>query len=111
MLFAAIYVRMVRASVIETLHEDYVRTARAKGAPERIVIRRHVLRNAMRRSSRWRRRHRDGDRGPVGGAMVIERVYGLPGVGQLAVQSFARRDMPMILGITIWIMVLSSCST
>src|SRR5262249_57675819 len=44
--------------------------------------------------------------GPIGGAILVERVYGLPGVGQLAVQSFARRDMPMILGITVWVMVL-----
>ena len=45
--------------------------------------------------------------GPIGGAILIDkRVYGLPGIGQLVVQSFARRDMPMILGITIWVMVL-----
>ena len=46
-LFAALYVRMIRANVIETLNEDYVRTARAKGAPEHLVMRTHVLRNAM----------------------------------------------------------------
>ena len=46
-LFAALYVRMIRANVMETLNEDYVRTARAKGAPERQVIRSHVLRNAL----------------------------------------------------------------
>ena len=46
-LFAAIYVRMIRANMMDTLGEDYVRTARAKGAPEPRVIRRHVLRNAM----------------------------------------------------------------
>ena len=46
-LFAALYVRMIRANVMETLNEDYVRTARAKGAPERLVLRSHVLRNAM----------------------------------------------------------------
>ena len=46
-LFAALYVRMIRANVMETLNEDYVRTARAKGAPEWLVLRSHVLRNAM----------------------------------------------------------------
>ena len=46
-LFAALYVRMIRANVMETLNEDYVRTARAKGAPEWLVMRSHVLRNAM----------------------------------------------------------------
>src|SRR5439155_8903875 len=45
-LFAAVYVRMIRANVMETLNEDYVRTARAKGAPEWLVMRSHVLRNA-----------------------------------------------------------------
>jgi peptide/nickel transport system permease protein len=107
MLFAAIYVRMVRATVIETLNEDYVRTARAKGAPERIVIRRHVLRNAMLPLIAMA----SADLamaigGPVGGAVVVERVFGLPGVGSLAVTSLARRDTPVILGVTIWVMVL-----
>lgn len=107
LLFAAIYVRMVRASVIETLNEDFVRTARAKGAPERIVIRRHVLRNAMLPLIAMA----GADLalaigGPIGGAVVVERVFGLPGVGQLAVTSLARRDTPVILGVTIWVMVL-----
>jgi peptide/nickel transport system permease protein len=107
LLFAAIYVRMVRASVMETMNEDFVRTARAKGAPERIVIRRHVLRNAMLPLVAMA----SADLamaigGPVGGAVVVERVFGLPGVGSLAVASLARRDTPMILGITIWVMVL-----
>jgi peptide/nickel transport system permease protein len=107
LLFAAVYVRMVRASVMETLHEDYVRTARAKGAPERIVVRRHVLRNAMTPIVAMAGADMAMSiAGPIGGAILIERVYGLPGVGQLAVQSLARRDMPMILGITIWVMVL-----
>ncbi len=92
---------------METLHEDYVRTARAKGAPERIVVRRHVLRNAMTPIVAMAGADMAmAIAGPIGGAILIERVYGLPGVGQLAVQSFARRDMPMILGITIWIMLL-----
>ena len=46
LLFAALYVRMIRANVMETMNEDYVRTARAKGAPESRVMRSHVLRNA-----------------------------------------------------------------
>ena len=91
MLYAAIYVRMIRANVMETLNEDYVRTARAKGAPESIVMRRHVLRNAML---------------PVvtmlgmdiaialGGAVLIEEVFGLPGLGNLAIQSVYQFDLP-----------------
>ncbi len=107
LLFAAIYVRMVRASVMETLHEDYVRTARAKGAPEHIVVRRHVLRNAMTPIVAMAGADMAmAIAGPIGGAIIIERVYGLPGVGQLAVTALSRRDLPMILGITVWVMVL-----
>jgi peptide/nickel transport system permease protein len=107
LLFAAIYVRMVRASVIETKNEDFVRTARAKGATERVVLRSHVLRNAMLPLIAMA----SADMamaigGPVGGAVVVERVFGLPGVGQLAVSSLARRDTPVILGVTVWVMVL-----
>jgi peptide/nickel transport system permease protein len=107
LLFAALYVRMVRASVMETLHEDYVRTARAKGAPERVVIRRHVLRNAMTPIVTMAGADMAmAIAGPIGGAIIVERVYSLPGVGQLAVNSLRGRDLPMILGITIWVMVL-----
>jgi len=96
--FAALYARMVRASVLETLHEDYVRTARAKGLGEWFVLRSHVLRNAML---------------PVvtmmgmdlslafAGAVFVERVYGLPGIGNLLFNALARRDMPVILGIVV----------
>src|SRR5256885_15345968 len=97
-LFAALYVRMIRANVMETLNEDYVRTARAKGAPESLVLRRHVLRNAML---------------PVvtmlgmdiaialGGAVLIETVFGLPGLGYLAIQSVQQFDLPKIIGVTV----------
>ena len=96
--FAALYARMVRASVLETLHEDYVRTARAKGLSEWLVLRSHVLRNAML---------------PVvtmmgmdlslafAGAVFVERVYGLPGIGNLLLNALGRRDMPVILGIVV----------
>jgi peptide/nickel transport system permease protein len=99
LMYAALYMRMIRASTLETLEEDYVRTARAKGAPEWLVIRSHVLRNAML---------------PVvtmlgmdiavslGGALFVETAYGLPGLGQLMVTSLARRDFPVLLGITIY---------
>lgn len=96
--FAALYARMVRASVLETLHEDYVRTARAKGLGEWFVLRSHVLRNAML---------------PVvtmigmdlglafAGAVFVERVYGLPGIGNLLFNALGRRDMPVILGVVV----------
>jgi peptide/nickel transport system permease protein len=97
-LFAALYTRMIRASVLEALDEDYVRTARAKGASRERVIRAHVLRNALL---------------PVatmigmdaalafGGAIFIESVYGLPGMGRLTLFSLARRDLPVIMGVVL----------
>ena len=107
LLFAALYVRMIRASVMETVNEDYVRTAYAKGAPQNLVIRRHILRNAMMPIIAMLSLDMAvAIAGPVGGAVFVERVFGLPGLGSLAIESLGRRDMPMILGVTIVVMVL-----
>jgi peptide/nickel transport system permease protein len=96
---AGTYVRFVRAEVMETLTMDFVRTARAKGAPERTVIRAHVLRNAML---------------PVvtmvgmdiglllGGSIFIEAVFGLPGLGGLAIRSIGTFDLPTLQGVVIF---------
>jgi peptide/nickel transport system permease protein len=98
-LFAALYVRMIRANVLETMNEDYVRTARAKGAPEGRVLRSHILRNALL---------------PVvtmigmdvsvalGGAVFTESVYGLPGLGYSSVQGLANYDSPTVMGIIVF---------
>ena len=78
-LFAALYVRMIRANVMEALGEDYVRTARAKGAPEWLVMRSHVLRNALLPVVTML----GMDIGiALGGAIFTESVYGLPGSRQ-----------------------------
>ncbi len=96
---AGTYVRFVRSEVMETMHQDYVRTARAKGAPERTVMRSHILRNAML---------------PVvtiigmdiglllGGAIFIEFVFGLPGLGGTALESISRFDLPTLQGVVIF---------
>jgi peptide/nickel transport system permease protein len=106
LLFAALYVRMIRASVMETVHEDYVRTARAKGAPQSLVIRRHILRNAMLPIVAMLSLDMAvAIAGPVGGAVFVERVFGLPGLGSLALESLARRDMPVIVGVVVAVMV------
>jgi peptide/nickel transport system permease protein len=95
-LFAALYVRMIRASVIEKLSEDYVRTARAKGAPERTVLRSHVLRNAMLPIVTIL----GMDVGiALGGAVFTEAVYGLPGLGRQLVASIASFDLPVTMGL------------
>ncbi len=97
-LFAALYARMIRASMIEAMDSDYVRTAQAKGAGTVQVVRHHVLRNAML---------------PVvsmvgmdlglafGGALFIEVAYGLPGMGKLLVGGLAGGDLPVIMGVVL----------
>jgi len=102
-LYAAFYVRMIRSNVMETMNEDYVRTARAKGAPERVVIVRHALRNAML---------------PVvtmlgmdvavalGGAVFVEYVFGLPGLGYWAVNSVFQFDLPIIIGTVLFASIM-----
>jgi len=96
---AGTYVRFVRAEVMDTMAQDYVRTARAKGAPEGQVMRSHILRNAML---------------PVvtlvgmdiglllGGAIFIEAVFGLNGLGGTALESIGRFDLPTLQGVVIF---------
>jgi peptide/nickel transport system permease protein len=98
-LFAALYVRMIRANVMETLNEDYVRTARAKGAPESKVLRSHVLRNAMLPVVTML----GMDIGlALGGAIFTESVFSLPGLGRTAVQALQNYDTPTIQGIIVF---------
>ncbi|HUP32235.1 MAG TPA: ABC transporter permease [Gaiellaceae bacterium] len=98
----AIIMRMVRTTMLEVLSQDYVRTARAKGVPWRKVVSRHALRNALI---------------PVitiigfevgvllGGAAIIEIIFGLPGVGNILLQSIFNRDYPLIQAATMLIAV------
>jgi peptide/nickel transport system permease protein len=98
-LFAATYVRMIRASVMETLNEDYVRTARAKGANERTVMRSHVLRNALLPVVTML----GMDIGlALGGAIFTENVYGLQGLGYRAIYAINQFDLPILLGIVVF---------
>lgn len=98
-LFAALYVRMIRSSVIETMNEDYVRTARAKGAPEWVVMRSHILRNALLPIVTML--GMDIALG-MGGAVFTESVYSLPGLGQWAVQSLETFDLPVTMGVVVF---------
>ena len=98
-LYAALYVRLIRANVMETINEDYVRTARAKGAPEGRVVRSHILRNSLL---------------PVvtilgmdiglalGGAIFTETIYSLPGLGRQILLSYQNFDLPVILGVVVF---------
>lgn len=96
---AAFIARITRSSMLDVIGEDFIRTARAKGLPSRIVILRHALKNALI---------------PVltvigitfavlmGGAIAIETVFNIPGIGRLLVNAVARRDYPVIQGIVLF---------
>jgi peptide/nickel transport system permease protein len=98
--YCAVVARMIRSSLLEVLNEDYVRTARAKGVFEKLVISRHALRNALL---------------PaitvigleftflIGGLVVTEQVFNLNGIGQLFVQSISRNDFTLIQGMVMLI--------
>ena len=98
LLFAAIYARMTRNSLLDTLGEDYIRTARAKGLPERTVIFRHGLRASL---------------APiitmfgmdiallVGGAIITESVFNIQGLGWLAIDSTLNQDLPTVVGVVV----------
>jgi peptide/nickel transport system permease protein len=98
-LFAALYVRMIRANVMEASGEDYVRTARAKGAPEHVVIRTHILRNALLPVVTML----GMDIGvALGGAIFTETVFALPGLGQTALAAIANFDLPTVQGVIVF---------
>jgi peptide/nickel transport system permease protein len=97
--YAALYARLTRATMLETMSEDYIRTARAKGLKERDVIVRHGLRSALT---------------PIvtifgldvglllGGAVLVEVVFGYVGIGKLAITAIGGRDLPVVLGVTLF---------
>jgi len=97
-LYAAAYARLTRAGMLETMNEDYVRTARAKGLTERTVVTRHGLRSALT---------------PIltifgldlglllGGAILTETTFSLPGIGQYTVIALRANDLPKVLGVTL----------
>src|SRR5579885_1242709 len=100
---AAVFMRFVRSSLLEVLGQEYVRTARAKGVRERLVITRHALRNALI---------------PLitvvgfqagyllGGTVVIEEVFALPGMGRFVLTAIGQRDYPVVQGVVLVIAVL-----
>ncbi|CAN5811813.1 ABC transporter permease [soil metagenome] len=92
---AGLLARLVRSSMLDVLREDYVRTAMAKGLPERMVIVRHALRNALIPAITI---VGVSIGGLLGGAVVTETVFTIPGMGRLVVQSISRRDYAVIQG-------------
>jgi peptide/nickel transport system permease protein len=94
--FLALYARLMRASVLEQAGMDYVRTARAKGLGERRVTFRHVLKNALLPVVTMAGVQTGG---LLGGSIIVETVFGWPGLGLLAFQSLFARDLNLLLGI------------
>jgi peptide/nickel transport system permease protein len=92
-IFMALITRMTRATVLEILREDYVRTARAKGLAENVVLIRHALRNAALPIITVVGL---GFAGLLGGLVVTEQVFAIPGLGRLLVNSIVARDFPVI---------------
>jgi peptide/nickel transport system permease protein len=95
---AASYTRLTRSSMLEVMGEDYIRTARSKGMPERRVITRHGLRAALTPVVTLA----GLDIGTaLGGVIITEQVFGIPGLGWSIVQAIGQQDLPVILGITV----------
>jgi ABC-type dipeptide/oligopeptide/nickel transport system permease component len=95
---AAILARMTRGAVLESIHQDFVRTARAKGVSERVVLFKHVLRNSLIPIL--------SISGPLvagllSGSFIIEIIFAIPGIGKHLVQSVTNRDYPLILALTL----------
>ncbi len=96
LIFLAIYLRIMRASMLEVLTLDFVRTARAKGLDETRVVTRHVLRNALLPMVTLIGLQASTI---LGGSVVVESVFSLPGLGRLAYESVVQRDLNTLLGI------------
>jgi peptide/nickel transport system permease protein len=97
-LYAAFYIRLTRNQVLEVLGDDYVRTARAKGLPERRVVVRHALRAGLTPIVTAAGLDLAG---LLGGAIISENIFSLPGLGSLAVSSITDSDLPVITGLTL----------
>lgn len=100
---AAEVLRMTRSTMLETIRQDYIRTARSKGATEKIVIWRHALKNALLPvitviGSEFG--------GLLGGTILIESVFAIPGLGSLVVNSIRTKDVPQVMAATLFIALI-----
>ncbi|MFI7412503.1 ABC transporter permease [Streptomyces sp. NPDC049627] len=97
-LYAAMYARITRATMLEILGEDYIRTARAKGLKEQTVIGKHAMRSTMTPILTML----GMDLGAlIGGAILTETTFNLPGLGQAVLNAIRNQDLPIILGVTL----------
>ena len=100
---AASEMRLTRSTMLETIRSDYIRTARSKGAPEKVVIWKHALKNALLPVITSMGMNFGGS---LGGAVIVETVFGMPGVGMLIVESIRQKDTPMVLAATLFLAAL-----
>ncbi|MDO8670147.1 MAG: ABC transporter permease, partial [Dehalococcoidia bacterium] len=98
----AVITRQTRAAMLEVITQDYVRTARSKGLPERAVLFRHVLRNALIPVFTLIGLSMGG---LVEGAFITETIFGIPGIGRLGFESITARDYPVIMALTLLVAV------
>jgi oligopeptide transport system permease protein len=92
----AFLTRITRASMLEAIRQDYVRTARAKGLREQVVIVAHVMKNAMIPVATI---VGPATAGLITGSIIIEQLFSVPGIGRQFLQSILARDYPMIMGV------------
>jgi peptide/nickel transport system permease protein len=97
-LYAAYYTRLTRSQMLDTMNEDYIRTARAKGLPEKIVIRKHAFRAGLTpivTSAGL------DFAGLLGGAIVTEKIFGLHGLGSVAIKAVEDLDLSILVAVTL----------
>lgn len=100
---AATQMRLTRSTMLETIRADYIRTARSKGAPEKVVISKHALKNALLPVITAMGMNFGAS---LGGAVIIETVFGVPGLGMLIVNSIRQKDTPTVMAATLFLAVL-----
>ena len=102
---AAGLLRMTRASMLETVRQEYIRTAKAKGASNKRVIWKHALKNALIPVVTSLG---GGFGASLGGAIIAETVFAMPGMGTLMTNAIRQKDVPMVMGATLFLAVLCS---
>ena len=96
----AMYVRLTRSSMLEVIRQDYVRTARAKGLSSRVVIFKHAMKNALIPVATQAGMDFAG---LMGGAILTETIFSLPGIGSMLYMAISRRDYPVVQGVTLFL--------
>lgn len=96
----AMYVRLTRSSMLEVIRQDYIRTARAKGLSSRVVIFKHAMKNALIPVATQAGMDFAG---LMGGAILTESIFSLPGIGSMLYNAISRRDYPVVQGVTLFL--------